>query len=426
MDRHDRHRARPQVVASIVSRLARRRVWIVSLGAILSVTLLSSSALAHDIVYLRDDVKVVVEGTQTNFSVARCCHGSGSARVDWTTRDGSAVAGTHYQADSGELQFPNPIPPDETITFRSTAADGVVEPVKRAHIELSNPRGSPAPIITSPKVADAVIVDVDGPSRVAFMLPEYSVYANREYVELDAVRLGTEASISGAETIGFTVGAGGDTAKRGVHYKAPDANSITFSGGERRTNKPIRIPLIRTFGETKNTELTVSLDVAPDVTAGPDEATVEIRNLQTGDYAKPFSSFHFPKHGATYSQGSYKTKEAHVYADDGIGSGVKIVKLALRKEMKGGSCKWWNGKRWKGATCKLGKAQRQTNVWGMQKKPRSQSGDVFTIFKYPKLKPTQGTNVRNYTVISKATDFSANPESLFTKGDNLRTFKIRR
>jgi len=392
---------------------------------VLSVTLLSSSALAHDIVYLRDDVKVVDEGLSKDFLVARCCHGSGSARVDWTTRDGSARAGTDYDADSGEVEFPNPIPPDQTITFISRG-DNVVEPVKRAHIELSNPRGSPAPIITSPNVADVVIVDDDGPSRVAFMLEEYSVYSNRKYVELDVVRLGNKANISGAETIDFTVGAEGDTAKRGVHYKEPNATTVTFSGGNRETDEPIRIPLIRTFGETKNTELTVSLDVAPDVTAGPDEATVEIRNLQTGDYAKPFSSFHFPKHGATYSQGSYKTKEAHVYADDGIGSGVKIVKLALRKEMNGGSCKWWNGKRWKGATCKLGKAQRRTNVWGMQKKPRSQSGDVFTIFRYPKLKPTQGTSVRNYTVISKATDFSANPESLFTKGDNLRTFKIRK
>ncbi len=391
----------------------------------LSVTLLSSSALAHDIVYFEDRVKVVVEGLQKNFDVSRCCHGSGSARIDWTTKDGSARAGTDYEADSGELQFANPITLKQAITFVSTG-DNVVEPVRRAHIELSNPRGSPAPVITSPNVADGVIVDDDGPSRVAFMLEEYSIYSNRKYVELDVVRLGTPANIAGPETIGFTVGAEGDTAKRGVHYKNPSADSVSFSVGARETDEPIRIPLIRTFGETKNTELTVSLDVAPDVTAGPDEATVEIRNLQTGDYAKPFSSFHFPKHGATYSQASYKTKEAHVYADDGIGSGVKIVKLALRKEMKGGSCKWWNGKRWKGATCKLGKAQRQTNVWGMQKKPRSQSGDVFTIFKYPKLKPTQGTNVRNYTVVSKATDFSANPESLFTKGDNVRTFKIRK
>ena len=388
----------------------------------LTVSLISSSALAHDIVFFRSRSKVVPEGSVTNFGVARCCHGSGAASADWKTLDGSAVAGTDYVQDSDTLNFPSPIPPDQTITFKTTAVDGDAEPVKIAHVELSNPRGNPTPIITSPKVGDVVIVDIDGHSRVAFAYPEFSVYSNRDFVTLDVVRLGTKAEIDDSFEAGFETADG--TAKAGEHYKEK-TGLISFEPGKRESTNPIKIPILSNFQETSNTEFTVRLgDGSPDPSAGPQVVPVEIRNLQTGDFAKPFTDFHRPKDGATYGPASFYAKEAHVFFDDGDGSGVKTVALALAKKMKSGGCRWWNGRRYHKAACKVGKAENKVGIWAMKKHPKLQGGD-FKIFRYPhKLEPTRGSKVRAYRVVSRATDFSANVESKFTKGFNIRTFKI--
>lgn len=402
----------------------RRRAWrTLLLSAALLVSLLSSSALAHDIVFLRDRSRVVLEGSATNIGVARCCHGSGAASVAWQTLDGSALEGTDYLGESGRLDFPSPIPPDEIITFRTTAVDGVVEPVKIAHVVLSDPQGQPSPFITSPRTADIVIVDIDGPDRVAFARPDYSVYSNRDFVTLDVVRLGAPAEINDALEVGYATADG--TASAGEHYRQK-SGSISFEAGERAPAKPIKIPILSNFKETANTEFTVALDVAEDPTAGPSEVVVEIRNLQTGDYAKPFTDFHRPKDGATYGPTSYFTREAHVFFDDGDGSGVKTLALALAKKMRSGGCKWWNGQRYRRSSCSIGEAQKDVNIWAMKKHPGLKGGD-FKVFRYPhRLPPTQGTKVGAYRVVSRATDFSANVESKFTKGFNIRTFKVRR
>jgi len=397
----------------------RRAPRIVALAGLLSVFLLSSSALAHDIIYFDDHTVTVREGLQRNIRIERCCHGTGSASFDWETQAGTAQPGTDVVEESGTENFSGPIA-ERDLTFK-TANDGAVEPLMVGHMELSNPKGSPAPIITFPKVADVVIIDEDGPSRVAFMLPDYSVYSNRESVKLDVVRLG---SVTVAETVSYATADG--TAIHGEHYRAK-SGTVEIPAGEREATTSISIPILDNSGETDNTEFTVRLrDGTPDPTAGPQVVTVEIRNLQTGDFAKPFTDFHRPRDGATYGPGSFFTKEAHVFFDDGGGSGVKTVALALAKKMKSGGCRWWDGRRYRASSCKLGKAQDRVGIWAMKKHPKLQSGD-FKIFRYPhKLKPTQGSKVRAYRVVSRATDFSANVESKFTKGFNIRTFKVRR
>lgn len=323
--------------------------------------------------------------------------------------------GVDFVDDADRASFPSPIS-DYTLTFRTAAGDDEVEPVKIAHVELSDPQGSPAPIITSPKVADVVILDVDGDSRVAFMFPAYSVYSNLDSVKLVVVRLGAKTL---PETVTYETVDG--TAKAGEHYGAK-SGKVEIPAGKRDATTSISIPILRNFDEKDNVEFTVRLgDGSPEPAAGPQEVTVEIRNLQTGDFAKPFTDFHIPKDGGTYGRNSFKAKEAHVFSDDGSGSGVKVVELALRKKIDGGGCRWWNGSRWRVSSCRQHRADNKMNLWGMSKKARSSS---FSIFKYPKLKPTQGTKVRNYRVISRATDFSANVESKFTKGFNIRTFKI--
>lgn len=385
---------------------------VAALAGVLVLSLLSSTALAHDIVYFEDREKTVEEGLQVNLKVKRCCHGSGSASVDYDAKEDPS--------QSGSLNFSGPIA-DDTVTFRSPAADDVADPVDVAHVELSNPKGSPAPIITSPRVADVLILDTDGPSRVAFASSQASVYSNRDFIELTVVRLGNDSS---AATVGFSTAEG--SAKAGEHFKAK-SGTLKFEAGKRRPAEPMRIQIINNFKEKDNTEFSVTLDTAADPSAGPNEVAVEIRNLQTGDYAKPFTDFHIPKDGATYPKSSYKAKEAHIYSDDRNGSGVKVVKLAVRKLKDGGGCEWWNGSRWKRASCDRRKANRQMKtIFAMKKKPKSQNASTFTIFRLPHLKPSRGTKVRNYRTISRATDFSANIESYFRKGFNIRTFKIRK
>jgi len=371
--------------------------------------MLPSGAAAHDILYFDEPFYVVDEGGEASVLAERCCHGTGSARASWATvtknLDGWATAGSDFTAASGSVTFGDPISlvPLSVQTHRGSTT---VEPVERFRVELENPGGSPAPVISGGGGTDVFVRDLDGASRVAFLYPSYLVYSNRESVTLQVLRLGPSAAPQS-----FTYTTVDDSAKAGTHYTAK-SDSVTIPGGADLAT--FKVDILKGGPET----LRFFVELTPaDASAGPTTVPVNILNVSTGDYQPPFTEFHIPRQGKTYKF----LPEAHVYADDLDGAGVKRVDLALRKKMSSGRCSWWTGSRWRSGKCKTGRAD-----WFKKKKVTEQNPAEFLVFRLPHLKRTKGTKVASYRVISRGLDLAGNDENIFRKGHNIRDFKISR
>lgn len=386
-----------------------RRIFLVFCAALVALSMLTSGAAAHDILYFDDPYYVVDEGDEASVLAERCCHGTGSARASWATvtqnSDGWAAAGSDFTSASGSVTFGDPISfvPLNVQTHRGSATP---DPVERFRVELKNPSGSPPPVITGGGGTDVFVRDLDGVSRVAFLYPSYSVYANRESVRLQVLRLGP----SGGDQ-SFTYETVDDSAKAGTHYTGKSAD-VTIPAG--KSLATFSIDILKGGAET----LKFSVELTPaDPSAGPTTVPVNILNVSTGDYQPPFTEFHMPRQGKTYRF----LPEAHVFADDLNGAGVKRVDLALRKKMASGRCSWWTGSRWRGGKCKTGRAH-----WYKKKQVTEQNPAEFLVFRLPHLKRTKGTKIASYRVISRGFDLAGNDEHIFRKGHNIRDFKISR
>ncbi len=77
------------------------------------------------------------EGSVVNISVTRSNGSAGIARVNYATADGSAVAGSDYDAASGTLTWPNGTSGNKTISIR-IADDDVAESTESFTVRLSN------------------------------------------------------------------------------------------------------------------------------------------------------------------------------------------------------------------------------------------------------------------------------------------------
>ncbi|CAN5562700.1 hypothetical protein BH20ACT23_BH20ACT23_20530 [soil metagenome] len=386
-----------------------RRIIRALCAAVLALLMLPSVAAAHDILYFDDPYYVVDEGNDASVLAERCCHGTGIARASWATvtknLDGWAAAGSDFTAVSGSVTFGDPISfvPLNVQTHRGSAT---VEPVERFRVELKDPTGSPPPVITGGGGTDVFVRDLDGVSRVAFLYPDYSVYANRESVRIQVLRLGPT---TGAHS--FTYETVDDSAKAGTHYAAK-SDSVTIPAD--KSLATFTIDILKGGADA----LRFFIELTPaDPSAGPTRVPIEILNVSTGDYQPPFTEFHIPRQGKTYKF----LPEAHVFADDLDGAGVKRVDLALRKKMASGRCSWWTGSRWRGGKCKTGRAH-----WYKNKQVTKQNPAEFLVFRLPHLKRTRGTKIASYRVISRGIDLAGNDEHIFRKGHNVRDFKISR
>jgi len=130
----------------------------------------------------------------------------------------------------------------------------------------------------------------------------------------------------------------------------------------------------------------------------------------------PRTRFHHPRHRLAYRFGDYRIREMHVFASDNL-SGVRSVQLGLRQKFKSGRCKWWKAGRFRRGPCKK-------KVWLSMKRPAYPDGPYY--FRLPKLRPSMGTRIRNYTGFARARDQAGNVEVLFKVGRNANTFEVKR
>jgi hypothetical protein len=293
-------------------------------------------------------------------------------------------------------------PVEETISF--SVGDSAVEPVtERLTIVLSNPLGG---TIEEPSRSPFVIVDDEGPTRVAFDELAYSRNETNDTLALPVWLAGTASGAS----VPFTVGPGpGSGATPTADFSVKTPSPLLFAPGERM--KLITLSIVN--DQFKEAEETVKIDLQGAVS--PASKVVSIQDNEEG--VAPRSKLHHPRHKWRYPYNDFRIREIHVFTnDDPGGSGVVKVELALRRRMQSGKCGWWNGKRFRGGDC-------SDLMWHPTKV--YEAGN-FYYYRVKALPSSIGTRVRNYTAFARAIDGAGNVESLLQAKRNRNTFEVKR
>lgn len=370
----------------------------------------------------------VTESSTLSFTVIFYGHNcSGiTTNVDWTTENATAVAPSDYTASGGKITAaPWDIFPEYEFRSVPIASDGVAESVVE-HFRLKLLSTSEANRL-NPFDVPAYIVDDDAAgNQVAIPSETYTVNeseaVNNPVFSIPVFRGGPATGIT---TVPFTVTG---TATEGSDYEVVNASKqVQFNTGERM--KLIQIKVINdTEHESADETVNIALGTPVGATLGA-PATATTLTIQDNDLpggggpTPPVSWFHHPKHDKIYKKSSFKLAEMHVYALDDIPFGTQAAQMGLQRKMKSGACKWWNGNKWVNGKCGTVKKWLDTTHFG------GFNDKDFYLYKAPALKPSIKTNVRNYTVYSRAQDKEGTWETGFTVGGtrgNKNTFNVKK
>jgi hypothetical protein len=159
---------------------------------------------------------------------------SGTATVQYSTSNGSAVAGSDYSAVSGTLTFGNGVS-SQTFTVPITQ-DTLVEGNETVNLSIFSPGGGAS--VTSPTSAVLTIVDDDTslPGTLAFASATHTVAENAGSQLVTVNRTGGS---TGTVTVGYSTIAG--TATAGSDYTVTNG-TLTFLAGE--TSKTFSVPIL--------------------------------------------------------------------------------------------------------------------------------------------------------------------------------------
>lgn len=200
--------------------------------------------------------------------------------VTYATANGSAAAGSDYQAASGSVTF-GPAEIQKMISV-NVLDDALVENPENFFVNLTGASG--ASVSGSP--ATITIADDDSPTAsIGFSASSYNVDEGAGFVTLNVTRSGGRAFTA---TVNYQTTDG--TAKAGVNYVASNGN-VTFAPGE--TSKTIQIPIIDDANPSSTLQFTVKLTDANGTgfVGAQDTATVNILDndanifrFETGSY----------------------------------------------------------------------------------------------------------------------------------------------
>ena len=183
---------------------------------------------------------------------------------------------------------------------------------------------------------------------------------------------------------------------------------VQFNGGETEKKVSVTSDEDVIFEGIETVKLRIRNPTAGAVLGSTLNATLRIQD-DDADNVAPKSRVTRPSHGASYKRA--KLLGIRGTATDAPGK-LKRVRVALRRTMKSGGCRWWNGKLWVARSCtkKLFLIAPGLETW---------------THKLPVLlKKSVGTNVKHYTVYSKATDDAGNSETTFKVGRNANRFEV--
>ncbi|MGH2736926.1 MAG: Calx-beta domain-containing protein, partial [Actinomycetota bacterium] len=348
----------------------------------------------------------VEDATGSTFTIVRAGHDCYS---ESTTAHYELVPGT---IDQGEVSVEGS---SATLLAPGTTAqrqilvtgDSLPEPVERATIKLTRAEGEALdrPLLVDPSEAPLYVLD-DEPTATPFSFAEFA-YADREGVSLDIPVFRSGPATEAAE-VPFTISPGpSDPATLGEDYRA-FAGNVTFAVGERVQTIPI--DLLSDDVAENDEQVTFTLGEGSGST---NAATVTISG--EGDL-EPRSRLHHPKQDWRYPRDDARLAEIHVFTNSAHSSLlVERVQVALRKRDRQGRCAWWRGERFERGACDV--------VGWLSKRVRTGGTDFF-YYRLDLLKPSVGTDVRNYTMFSRAFDDGGNIEAKLAKGRNVNTFEV--
>lgn len=365
-------------------------------------------AVAHDAVNLTTTTfRWAEDDGPAPITLERGTHGQGEASVEMLASAGSATEGSDFTGGSSVVRFSSPV--EQAETYLPVIDDDTEEGLETVTLSLQDPTNGM--VVAFPGTAELSIIDDDGPSRVGFENPSYSVFESRSSVDLWVIRSGADASSASVtySTVDGTATAGQDyTAKSGT---------VQFDAGRQR-GKRITIPILDDATSSGDVTFQVNLSAPAGAQLVTTVADVTIRDDEgavPADNTPPYTAFHQPLHGKTY--GVETAKEFLVFMqDDEEGSGMARVQVALRKKLTSGRCVWWTGSRFRRGPCRDVR-------WSKEK------GDYFSeaaLFTMTKLKPsTRANGIRFYTAFSRGIDNVGNVQTLLDKGQNRNDFEVR-
>ncbi len=331
--------------------------------------------------------------------------------ISYATKDGSATAPTDYAPTSGQRAVstdPTHGGNDRQPVSVPVVGDLVPEAViESAVVELNGVQGGGH--LSAPISAALHIVDDDGPTAQISLDPAAS-YRQLETFNLAGIAVFRGGSAGGQVTVPYTVQPGpGPAASPGGDYRA-ESGTLTFAPGDRIEMIPITLVNDRDTEADERFTVTLTGAEGGELT---EASSVVFTILDNEELSAPESLFHHPRNKFKYRAKDYRIREIHVFTKDKGGSGVTQAQLALRKDLAGSGCEWWNGKRWNSRSCKK-------HLWV----PMGIYEPDFFYLRVPELPRSTG-GIKSYTAFSMAIDGAGNRERRLEAGRNANTFDIK-
>jgi uncharacterized cupredoxin-like copper-binding protein len=246
---------------------------ILPLAALLAVALPGGSAMAAPKAKFRFDkpTYVISEGASVTVTVTRDArHGHSrkdqTASVSWSITGGSATNGADYDTSiaEGQLTFA-PGEATKTITV-NTHEDFDIEGLETIGLKLSG--ASRNALITSPRTAQVLIADNDGPTQIQLAPASQSVNEAAGTAQFFAVRSG---AITGDSGIDYATSDGSATA--GSDYTAASGHFDYHIGD---FSKTINVPVTEDTAVENSETFNVTLSNVSGATLGNASSTVTI------------------------------------------------------------------------------------------------------------------------------------------------------
>jgi len=333
------------------------------------------------------------------------CDGSTST-ISYEVQPGTATTPADYVAPSGSITFVNTVGHPDTerrdITITNDALPIGEGAVEMATVVLTGASGGS---LIPPTSAPLIIVDDDGPTSRISMAE--GPYEENESTPEGGVPVFRAGDASGSSTVDWSLAPG--TASPEADYAGPTSGTLTFGPGDRMELIPVTV----VDDSEKEASETLTVSISGPLTEG-NTTSVPFTIIDNEEDIPPTSSLHHPNNKKKYRASHYLIREIHIFTRDQGGAGTVAAEFALRRNMKGGKCAWWAGKRFKKGKC-------ESERW---LKTGQYETDFFYI-RLKELKPSVG-KLRNYTAYSRAIDGAKNVESHFEVGRNANTFKVRK
>ena len=318
------------------------------------------------------------------------------ARLDYTAIPERSTPPLYGSHGPGQTQHSDSVP---------LLPDALLEPViERAQATITSSSGRR----DYPFDVPLYIVDDEGTPRASF--EHAGPFERSETYGVISVPVFRAGPATGAATYPISVAPSSpNPATSGDDYSLA-ADSVTFEDGER-----VKLVQIQIFDDRKAEppeELTLTLQ-DPGTLLPDDPAKATVRILDSVGASGLQSRLHHPRQRLSYRASDFRIREIHIFTTPGVGAPVTSADFALRRNMRGRNCAWWNGKRFRGGDC-------QNERW---LRTGTYEPDFF-FYRLGELPPSTG-RTKNYTAFSRARNGAGELEAFLQPGRNMNTFEVR-